>query len=109
MVQKRTLEEVKLQGNDEFQLSIDYAFIGFCIIRGVIKGIDEPLYSLWNSDYGRPIFRETMARNKFIDITQYIQFDDKSTRPRRRKNDKYAPIRELWETVITFKKAFPPR
>ena len=30
MIQKRTLEEAKLQGNDEFQLSTDelYAFIG---------------------------------------------------------------------------------
>ena len=35
---------------------------------------------------------------------RYIRFDDKRTRPRRRENNqkmtKYAPIRELWETVM---------
>ena len=76
---------------------------GLCIICGEIKGKDEPLCSFWNSNYRRPIFRETKARNKFVDILQYIRFDDKRTRARRRENDKYASIRDLWETnnIIT--------
>ena len=97
MIQKRTLEEEKRQENDEFQLSIEkpHALIGLSIIRGVIKDRDESLYSFWNSYYERPIFGETMAKNNFIDIMQYIRFDDKRTRPRRRENDKYALIRKL--------------
>ena len=38
MIQAQTLEEAKLQNDDEFQLSIDelHAFVGLCIIRNVI-------------------------------------------------------------------------
>ena len=102
MIQVRTLEEAKLQTDDEFQLSIDelHAFVGLCIIRGAIKGRYELLHSFWNIDYGRQIFTETMSRNKFMKMLRFLRFDDKRTRPRRRENDKYAPIRDLWETVM---------
>ena len=102
MIQERTLEEAKLQNDDEFQLSINelYAFVGLCIVRGVIKGRNEPLHSFWNTDYGRRIFTKTMSRNKFMKILRFIRFDDKRTRPRRRENDKYAPIRDLLETAM---------
>ena len=72
VIQARTLEEAKLQNEDEFQISIDelHAFVGFCIVRGVIKGRDEPLHSFWNTDYGRQIFTETMSRNKFMKILE---------------------------------------
>ena len=33
-------------------------------------------------------------------ILRFIRFDDKRTRPRRRENEKYSPIRDLWETVM---------
>ena len=94
MIQTRTLEEGKLQNDDEFQLSIDQlrAFDGLCIIRGVIKGRNEPLHSFWNADYDRQICTETMSRNKFMKMLRFIQLDDKRARPRRRENDKYAPI-----------------
>ena len=83
MIQARTLEKAKLHNNGEFQLSIDelHAFVSLCIIRGVIKGRDEPLHSFWNTDYGRRIFTETISRNKFIKILVFIRFDDKRTRP----------------------------
>ena len=99
MIQNRTLEEATLQGDKEFQTSIKKldAFIGLCIIRGEIKNRGEPPCSFWNSNYGRLIFRETMARNKFVDILLYIRFDDKRARARRRKNDEHASIRDLWE------------
>ena len=41
-----------------------------------------------------------MLRNKFMKTLRFIRFDDKRTRPRRRENDKYAPIRDLRETVM---------
>ena len=102
MIPAWTLEGAKLQNDDQFQLSIDelHAFVGLCIIRGVIDGRDEPLRSFWNTDYSRQIFTETMSRNKFMKTLRFIRFDDKRTRPRRRENDKYAPIRDLRETVM---------
>ena len=43
-------------------------------------------------------------------LLRFIRFNDKRTRPRRRENDKYAPIRDLWETVMNnTEKSFFPR
>ena len=78
---KFTLSEAQRQGDVAFSLSKDelYAFLGLCILRGVLKGRDEPLFHFWNEEYGRPIFRQTMSRNKFKAILRYIRFDDKNS------------------------------
>ena len=75
MIQNRTLKKATLQRDKEFQTSIEklHTFIGLCIICGVIKGRGEPLRSFWNSNNGRSIFRETIARNKFVDLLLYIR------------------------------------
>ena len=101
-IQKYTVAEAKRQGNNTFDLSIDElkAFLGLCIIRGVIKGRDKPLCSFWENSYGRRIFGETMARNKFQLVLRYIRFDEKATQTQRRGSDKFAAIRELWERVM---------
>ena len=93
-IQMQTMEEARLQGDNNLQLSVEklQGFIRLCIIRGVIKGR--------NVDYGKPVFGETMSRNKFLCILRYIRLDDKKTRPRRRLQDKFAPIREVWESVM---------
>ena len=43
MIQARTLEEAKLQNDEEFQLLIDelHAFVNLCIIGGVITDRDS--------------------------------------------------------------------
>ena len=52
---------------------------------------------------------ETMARNKFQQVLRYIRFDDNATRTQRRGSDKFAAIRELWESVmLNCQKAFFP-
>ena len=97
-----TKAEALRQGNTNFSNSkqeLD-AFFGLCLLRGVFKGKDEPLPSFGESDHGRPIFRETMSRNKFQFIHRYIRFDDKNSRPIRRSTDKFAAIRELWNSVM---------
>ena len=76
------------------------AFFGLCLLRGVFKGRNELLPSFWKSDHGRPIFRETMSRNKFQSILIYIRFDDKNYRPIRQSTDKFAAIRELWNSLM---------
>ena len=96
-IQKYTVAEAKRQRNNNFELSIDElrAFIGLCINRGVTKGRDEPLCSFWENSYGRKIFSETMARNKFQQVLRYIRFDDKATRTQLGGSDKFAAIRKL--------------
>ena len=110
-IQKYTVVEAKRQGNNNFKLSIDElkAFLAISIIRGVVKGRDEPLYSFWENSYGRKIFSEIMARNKFQLVLRYVRFDDKTTRTQRRGTDKFSAIRKLWKTVmLNCQKAFFP-
>ncbi|CAF1084542.1 unnamed protein product [Brachionus calyciflorus] len=41
-----------------------------------------------------------MSRNKFLKITKYLRFDEKSTRTDRAGSDKFCMIRELWDKFI---------
>ena len=63
------LAEARRQGDGEFSLSKDEltAFLGLCILRGVLKGTDKPIFNLLNEEYKRLISQETMSRNKFHD------------------------------------------
>ena len=50
-----------------------------------------------------------MARNKFQQVLRYIRFDGKAKRTQRRDSDKFAAIRELWESVmLNCQKSFFP-
>ena len=53
------------------------AFFGLCLLPGVFNGRNEQLLSFWESEHGRPIFCETMSRNKFQSILRYIRFNEK--------------------------------
>ena len=101
-IQMQIMEEARLQGDNNFQLLVEelQVFIRLCIIRGVIKGRDEPVKCFWNVDYGRTAFGETMSRNKFLYVLRYIRCDDKKTRPRISLKDKFVPIKEIWESVM---------
>lgn len=50
---------------------------------------------LWRPD-NLPIFRAAMSYHRFIALTRYIRFDDGRTRERRLRDDKAAPIRDIW-------------
>ena len=89
-----TKAEALMQENTKFSISkLELeAYFGLCLLRGVFKGRNEPLSSFWETERGRPIFRQTMSRNKFQAILKYIRFDDKIFRPLRRRTDKFASI-----------------
>ncbi len=55
----------------------------------------------WDKQYGPPVFANTMPRERFKLILRYFRFDERNSRARRRQRDRYAPIRELWESVMT--------
>lgn len=99
---KKTIQEAKRQSDKDFSVTVEElkAFLGLSIVRGVLKGRNEPLSSFWSDNYGRKIFGQTMSRKKYKDILRYIRFDDRLTRSRRKLDDKFAPIRELWQKVM---------
>ncbi len=73
------------------------ALIGLLILAGVYGASLESLKEMWSVKSGRPVFKATMSRNRFESILRFMRFDDKSTRAERAKNDKLAPIREIWQ------------
>ena len=72
------------------------AFIGLIYLRAIYQGTKEPLQHLWNPIHGRPIFPTTMGFQRFKSLLCVLRFDDKSTRNARFRNDKFAPIREIF-------------
>lgn len=53
--------------------------------------------SLFDGDYGRPIFRAIMSMKTFLYITKVLRFDDTLSRRQQKTDDKFAPIRNLFE------------
>lgn len=73
-------------------------FIGLLLLAGVYNSKNTPVEELWSSEDGRPIFNSSMSRDRFIQIRRSLRFDNRDTRNR---NDKLAPIRQLFEMFIT--------
>ena len=110
-IEKYTTAEGKRQGNNNFEFSVGQlkTFFRLSIIRGMVKGEDEPLYSFLVNSYGRKIFSAKIARNKLKLVLQYIRFDNKAAQRQWRGTDRFEAIRELWESVmLNWSKIFSP-
>ncbi|UYV83356.1 hypothetical protein LAZ67_23000748 [Cordylochernes scorpioides] len=77
------------------------ALIGLTLLAGVGKGGSESTKSLFARDgTGRNIFGAGMNERCFVFLLNVLRFDNRESREERRKDDKLAPIRELWELFI---------
>lgn len=76
------------------------AFIGLLIIAGALHSKKESCQSLWDSaeDVARPVFRATMPRNRFQQLLVSLRFDDLASRLARRKTDKLAALRQVFDS-----------
>ena len=79
-----------------------YATFGILIIAGALKANRESIHFLWTkkSLFSRPIFPASMSRDRFVSIIRFIRFDDFTTRIERRKLDKLAPFRNVFEKFV---------
>lgn len=75
------------------------AYFGLLLYAGLFRSHGESLKELWNDAMGRPIFRATMALERFEVISKFLRFDDRAQRLQedRRVRDKLAPIRNIYE------------
>jgi hypothetical protein len=80
---------------DEIEMK---AFVGLLLLAGVMKDSKTSVGSLWDSFFGRPFFRGTMTHHRFKQLLRFMRFDDKTARL---PGDKFAPIKELFNIVIT--------
>lgn len=76
-------------------------FIGLLLLSGVYCSKNEAISQLWSLKDGRPIFRQSMPRDRFTDLCSRLRFDDAQTRVERRADDKLAPFREIWDCFIS--------
>lgn len=77
------------------------AFIGLLYLQGLFKSGHEDL-RLWATDgTGRDLFRATMPLARFSFLLCCIRFDDETTRADRRKENKLAPISEMFDKFVT--------
>ena len=75
------------------------AFIALQYTRG-IYGKHHSVHFLWKKTNGLSIFRNTMARDCFLEIKKFIRFDNKGRRRQRLTKDKFVYIREQLESVV---------
>ncbi|XP_018395958.1 PREDICTED: piggyBac transposable element-derived protein 4-like [Cyphomyrmex costatus] len=72
-----------------------YSFMAILICSGVNNSNTDHTSDMWHSN-SYPLYRATMGLNRFRNILRFIRFDDANTRQQRAKEDKAAPIRDLW-------------
>ncbi|XP_044045463.1 piggyBac transposable element-derived protein 4-like [Siniperca chuatsi] len=76
------------------------AYIGLLILAGVYRSRCESTCSLWSEHTGRAIFRATMSHRRYSLLNANVRFDDKLARPERRRKDKLAAFRTIWEKWV---------
>ena len=95
-----------LQNRYMYQITLKElrAFVGLMIFIGVFRASREPVRDLYSDDlnFGRPILRATMPRERFKTILRFLRFDDQATRVERALIDNLAPIRYVFETINSF-------
>ena len=109
-VHKCTIKEAIHQRVSDFNMSLEEleTFICLCYARGAVSR-NVPVKDLWSPDWGAPIFRNWMSKNRYESIMRFLRFDEKSQRQVRLENDRFALASALWGPFIeNCKKAFVP-
>ena len=104
-IRKWTNQEGQLVYEDRWKEIEDTEFkkfIGIMILIGVYKSKNESILQLWNKDHGRPIFNQIMSRNRYLTILQVLRFDNAQRRRAHRSLDKLQPIREVFESWVSY-------
>uniref|UniRef100_A0A1B6JQP1 PiggyBac transposable element-derived protein domain-containing protein n=1 Tax=Homalodisca liturata TaxID=320908 RepID=A0A1B6JQP1_9HEMI len=77
------------------------AFIGLLYMAGILRASHLNLYDLWATDgTGVEFFRNCMNLRRFKFLIRVLRFDDADTRKHRKRLDRLAPIRDLFELLV---------
>ena len=98
-IAKCTITEAHRQLQDEtFALTIEKleAFIAVMYARGATGKSALPLHDLWTENWGVPLCKSVMSRNRFCEILRLLRFDVKLNRSNRLQTDKFALFSEAW-------------
>lgn len=76
------------------------ALLGLLFISAAMKSNNLPTRMLFNTQRSGAIFKACMSAERFNFLIKCLRFDDKETRAMRQRDDKFAPIRDLWQALI---------
>lgn len=77
------------------------ALIGLLFLAGLLKSSHLNTENLWSRDgTGIEIFPCVMSQQRFKFLLRCLRFDDKSDREERKKVDRLAPIREIFDIFV---------
>lgn len=76
------------------------AFIGLLILSAALKDNHLNVNELFDQSFSGDRYVTTMSKARFEFLTYCLRFDDKSERLRYISNDKFTPIRKVWDIFI---------
>jgi hypothetical protein len=75
------------------------SFIALLYIRGAYCQ-KLSVKAMWSENFGLPIIKKIMSRDKFLKIMRFLRFDDKASRQNRIISNKFAMADEIWTRFI---------
>ena len=101
-IRNATVAEARTKLGVEWNMTLEEleAYIGILYARGAYGAAGLDRRDLWCNKWGPSFFRNSMARNRFLEISKYLRFDMKSTRAERLASDKFACVSEVWNKFI---------
>lgn len=85
----------------ETSMSEILALVGTLYLIGLKQSSHTNVSELWTTDgTGVPLLRCIMSSRRFLFLLRCLRFDDRSTRKERRKLDKLAAIREIYDAFV---------
>lgn len=76
------------------------ALIGLLYLAGLGKQSKMHVDDLWGTKFTPTIYRQVMPVKRFLFLLKCLRFDDRLTRQKREKTDRFAAIRDLWTSFI---------
>lgn len=77
------------------------ALFGLYYLAGVLNMNHVTTKELFDKSSGVGFFRATMTQARYEFLTNCLRFDERSTREERRQYDRLAPIRELFDHIVS--------
>ncbi|XP_049880307.1 uncharacterized protein LOC126376804 [Pectinophora gossypiella] len=85
------------------------ALLGLLFNAAAMKSNHLPTGMLFNTHRSGTIFKACMSAERLNFLIKCLRFDDKLTRNVRQRDDRFAPIRDLWQALISnFQKWYTP-
>nr|CAH7728882.1 unnamed protein product [Callosobruchus chinensis] len=107
---EKSLVERERDANDTNETEIQ-ALIGILYLAGVLKSGRQNIIQMWDTSEGTGIeaIYLVMSKNRFQFLMRVLRFDDIEEREQRRKVDKLAAIREIFEYAVNkFQETYNP-